>query len=162
MATAKHDPAAVDEYLAGLPADRRDALEELRQLIHECVPDLRERISYGTAVILALKGDLVGFVSQPNHLSFLTMSPDLARAMKAEIERTHRLSGGTIHFSPDNPLPRPLVEKIVLARIKEQGVGPQQINPTAGLHARCSPATAALLLGSKDLSGFGDLLQPSG
>ena len=55
MAKAKHDPAAVDEYLAGLPADRRDALEELRQLIHAYVPDLRERISYGTAVILALK-----------------------------------------------------------------------------------------------------------
>jgi uncharacterized protein YdhG (YjbR/CyaY superfamily) len=120
MAKTKHDPAAVDEYLAGLPADRRDALEELRQLIHACVPDLRERISYGTAVILALKGDLVGFVSQPKHLSFLTMSPDLARAMKAEIGRTHRLSGATIHFSPENPLPRPLVEKIVLARVKEQ------------------------------------------
>lgn len=120
MAKTKDDPAAVDEYLAGLPADRRDALEELRRHIHACVPHLRERISYGTSVILALKGDLVGFVSQPKHLSFLTMSPDLASAMKAEIERTHRLSGATIHFSPENPLPRALVEKIVLARVKEQ------------------------------------------
>jgi uncharacterized protein YdhG (YjbR/CyaY superfamily) len=122
MAKTKDDPAAVNEYLAGLPADKRDALEELRQLIHASVPDLRERISYGTSVIFALKGDLVGFVSQPKHLSFLTMSPDLASAMKAEIERTHRLSGATIHFSPENPLPRALVEKIVLARVKEQEV----------------------------------------
>ena len=120
MAKTRDDPAAVNEYLAGLPADKRDALEELRQLIHASVPDLRERISYGTSVIFALKGDLVGFVSQPKHLSFLTMSPDLCRAMKAEIGRTHRLSGATIHFSPENPLPRSLVEKIVLARVKEQ------------------------------------------
>jgi uncharacterized protein YdhG (YjbR/CyaY superfamily) len=125
MAKTKHDPAAVDEYLAGLPADRRDALDELRQLIHVCVPDLRERISYGTAVIFALNGDLVGFVSQPKHLSFLTMSPELASAMKTEIGRTHRVSGATIHFTPENPLPRSLVEKIVLARVREQEARPR-------------------------------------
>jgi uncharacterized protein YdhG (YjbR/CyaY superfamily) len=120
MATTKDDPAAVDEYLAGLPADRRTTLEELRQLIKSTIPGVRERISYGTAVIFALKHDLVGFVAQPNHLSFLTMSPDLARAMKDDIRKKHRLSGATIHFAPDNPLPRSLVEHILRARVKEQ------------------------------------------
>jgi uncharacterized protein YdhG (YjbR/CyaY superfamily) len=120
MATTKDDPAAVDQYLAALPADRRAALEELRQLIRSTVPGVQQRISYGTAVIFALKRDLVGFVAQPNHLSFLIMSPDLAKAMKDEIRKTHRVSGATIHFAPDNPLPRSLVEKILHARIKEQ------------------------------------------
>lgn len=120
MARTKDDPAAVDEYLAGLSADRRNVLEELRQLIRSTVPGVRERISYGTSVIFALKRDLVGFVAQPNHLSFLTMSPDLAKAMKAEIGQTHKLSGATIHFMPDNPLPTSLVEKILAARVREQ------------------------------------------
>lgn len=120
MAKGKDDPAAVDEYLAGLPADRRETLSALRDLIKETVPGVRERISYGTSVIFALKRDLVGFVAQPNHLSFFTMSPTLAKAMKAEISRTHRVSGATIHFSPENPLPRELVEKIVTARLKEE------------------------------------------
>ena len=120
MAQTKDDPAAVDAYLAGLPADRRSALEELRQLIHSTVPGLRERISYGTSVIFALKGDLVGFVAQPSHLSFFTMSPGLASAMKAEIQNTHKVSGATIHFTPANPLPRPLVENILRARVEEQ------------------------------------------
>jgi uncharacterized protein YdhG (YjbR/CyaY superfamily) len=119
MAKTKDDPAAVDRYLAGLPADRRAALEDLRQLIRSTVPEVRERISYGTSVIFALKYDLVGFVAQPKHLSFLTMSPGLASAMKTEIQQTHHVSGATIHFSPDNPLPRSLVERILHARVIE-------------------------------------------
>jgi uncharacterized protein YdhG (YjbR/CyaY superfamily) len=71
-------------------------------------------------VIFALNRDLVGFVAQPNHLSFFTMSPNLAEAMKAEITQTHRLSGATIHFTPENPLPTPLVEKILAARVMER------------------------------------------
>jgi uncharacterized protein YdhG (YjbR/CyaY superfamily) len=61
----------------------------------------------------------VGFVSQPKHLSFFTASPKLAAAMKDEITKTHRVSGATIHFSPDRPLPRRLVEKILRARVRE-------------------------------------------
>ena len=45
---------------------------------------------------------------------------ELARAMQEEIEETHRLSGATIHFSPDDPLPASLVNDIVRARLKEE------------------------------------------
>jgi uncharacterized protein YdhG (YjbR/CyaY superfamily) len=124
MAKTKDDPAAVDEYLAGLSPDRRSALEDLRQLIKSTVPEVRERISYGTAVIFALDGDLVGFVAQPKHLSFFTMSPELAKAMKPEIGQTHEVSGATIHFTPENPLPSSLVQKILAARLAEQGRRP--------------------------------------
>lgn len=117
MARTKDDPAAVDAYLAGISPPQANCLEELRQLIKSSVPGVRERISYGTSVIFALDRDLVGFVAQPNHLSFFTMSPDLAKAMQAEIRQTHKLSGATIHFSVDNPLPTSLVEKILAERV---------------------------------------------
>jgi uncharacterized protein YdhG (YjbR/CyaY superfamily) len=84
------------------------------------VPDVQERISYGGAVIFAVRPDLVGFAAQQNHLSFFTMSPQLAKAMKDEITKTHKVSGATIHFSADQPLPRELVEKIIRARLEEQ------------------------------------------
>jgi uncharacterized protein YdhG (YjbR/CyaY superfamily) len=67
----------------------------------------------------SLGRDLVGFVSHPTHLSFFTASPKLAQAMKAEITKTHRVSGATIHFSTENPLPASLVRKIVKARVRE-------------------------------------------
>ena len=122
MPKSKHDPDAVDAYLDSLPEDERSALQELRRLIKERVPEVQERISYGTAIIFARKRDLVGFVAQAKHLSFFTMSPQLAKNMQDEIKTTHKLSGATIHFSPENPLPEPLVKKILEARLQEDAL----------------------------------------
>lgn len=117
--TSKHDPAAVDAYLATLVHDERDTLQRLRALIKETLPNVHERISYGATVMFSLGYDLVGFVAQPKHLSFFTASPKLARTMKREITNTHEMSGATIHFSPENPLPAGLVRKILRARLRE-------------------------------------------
>jgi uncharacterized protein YdhG (YjbR/CyaY superfamily) len=118
-ARSKNDPGAVNAYLATLPKDERATLQALRKLVKQTVPQVEERISYGTAVMFSLGLDLVGFVSQKNHLSFFTASPKLAASMKDEITRTHDVSGATIHFSPDNPLPARLVKKILKARVAE-------------------------------------------
>jgi uncharacterized protein YdhG (YjbR/CyaY superfamily) len=91
----------------------RATLQDLQLLIKGTVPDVQERISYVTPVIFAVKRDLVGFVAQEKQLSFFfTMSPELAKSMRDEIKAIHRVSGATIHFSPDNPLPRSLVRKL--------------------------------------------------
>ena len=119
MPRSKHDPEAVDSYLAGQPDQERETLEELRQLIKTSVPGVQERISYGGAVIFAVRRDLVGIAAQANHLSFFTMSPALAKAMKDKISKTHQVSGATIHFTPDHPLPTALVEEIIRARLEE-------------------------------------------
>lgn len=120
MATkSKNDPAAVEAYLATLPKDEQEALENLRWLIKKTIPEVEERISYGTTVMFSLGRDLVGFVSQKKHLSFFTASPQLAAVMKGEITKTHKVSGATIHFTPDNPLPTTLVKKIIEARLAE-------------------------------------------
>jgi uncharacterized protein YdhG (YjbR/CyaY superfamily) len=116
---SKNDPAAVDAYLATLPRAERKSLEALRTLIKDAIPDAEERVSYGTAVMFSLGRDLVGFVSQPKHLSFFMASPKLARAMKDEITKTHKVSGATIHFSPQHPLPAGLVKRILRARVRE-------------------------------------------
>ena len=116
---SKNDPAAVDVYLATLPRDEREALGRLRTLVKKTIPGVQERISYGTTVMFSLGRDLVGFVAQSNHLSFFTASPKLTQAMKGEITKTHKISGATIHFSPDNPLSTRVVEKILRARVRE-------------------------------------------
>jgi uncharacterized protein YdhG (YjbR/CyaY superfamily) len=116
---SKNDPDAMDAYLATLSEGERETLEQLRNLIKQTVPGVEERVSYGTTVMFSLGRDLVGFVSQPKHLSFFTASPELARAMKPEIAKTHTVSGATIHFSPENPIPASLVKKIVRGRVRE-------------------------------------------
>ena len=46
------------------------------------------------------------------------MIPKLARARNAELKR-YDVSGATIHFTPDKPLPATLVTKLVKERIAE-------------------------------------------
>jgi len=75
---SKSDRQAVDAYLATLPKAEREILERLRALIKATIPRVEERVSYGTTVMFSLGRDLVGFVSQPKHLSFFTASPKLA------------------------------------------------------------------------------------
>ena len=116
---SKNDPLAVEAYLATLPAPERKLLEALRTLIKDTIPHVEERVSYGTTVMFSLERDLVGFVSQPKHLSFFTASPKLTHAMKEEIAKTHKVSGATIHFSLQHPLPAGLVKKILRARVRE-------------------------------------------
>ncbi|AIF83204.1 hypothetical protein NTE_01131 [Candidatus Nitrososphaera evergladensis SR1] len=117
-------PTTVDEYLATLPGDVRDALEKLRRTIKSIVPGAEERIAYRIP-IFRLERDLVGFSAQRNPqkrlCSFYTMSPPLVKAMKKDLQN-YRVSGATIHFIPEKPLPAALVKKIVRARVKELSV----------------------------------------
>jgi uncharacterized protein YdhG (YjbR/CyaY superfamily) len=119
MIKTKNDTPSVDNYLKSLPNGEQEILEKFRRIIKKIVPEVEERISYGTVVMFSTKYDLVGFVSQKNHLSFFIASPKLASEMKQEITKTHKLSGATIHFSADHLLPESLINKIVTARVKE-------------------------------------------
>lgn len=107
----------MDDYLAGLPEDVRMALQNLRDIIKAAVPDARERIAYKIPVY-SLKRDLVGFAAQKRHCSFYTMSPGLVKDMADDL-RECQISGATIHFSPEKPIPEALVVKILKARIQE-------------------------------------------
>ena len=111
----------VDAYLADLPDDVRDELERVRAIVRETVPACTERVSYGIP-IFRLRRDLVGMSAAKNHCSLHTMSPPLAKAMAVEL-KGFQVSGATIHFGPENPLPRDLVERIVRRRLEELDPG---------------------------------------
>jgi uncharacterized protein YdhG (YjbR/CyaY superfamily) len=114
---SRHAPDEIDAYLAPLPEDVRSALERLRDIIRETAPDCTERVSYGIP-IFRLDKDLVGMSAQKTHCSLHSMSPALMKTMAKELEGV-KVSGATIHFTPEQPLPRELVERIVRERMKE-------------------------------------------
>ena len=118
---SKYFPTTVDEYLATVPDDVREVLQELRHTIKSIVPEAEERTAYRIP-IFRLQRDLVGFSAQKNPqkrlCSFQTMSPPLVKAMKKDLQG-YKVSGATIHFTPEKPLPTALVNKIVRARVKE-------------------------------------------
>jgi uncharacterized protein YdhG (YjbR/CyaY superfamily) len=110
--------STVREYLAQLTADKRAALQKLRQAINAAAPTAEECISYG---IPALKLDgkmLVWFGAATNHCSFYPGAFPI-EAHKDELE-AYTISKGTIRFAPDRPLPGALVRKLVKSRIAER------------------------------------------
>jgi uncharacterized protein YdhG (YjbR/CyaY superfamily) len=109
--------ATIDEYLAGVPADKRAALERLRQQIHAAAPDATEAISYGMPAFKLDGRYFAGFSAAKGHCSFYAgRAPVEAHARELA---GYRLWKGTINFQPDHPLPAELVTKLVQLRLAE-------------------------------------------
>ena len=121
MKAAGNLPTTVEEYLATVPGDVRKSLQALRMTIKVSVPRIEERIACRIPVF-RLQRDLVGFSAQRNPqkrlCSFYMMSPALAKELRIDLQ-DYKVSGATIHFTPEKPLPAALVRKILHARLEE-------------------------------------------
>ncbi len=110
-------PSTIDDYLAGVQADHRAALERLRAQIHAAAPQATEAISYGRPAFRQGSRYLVGFGSTQRSCSFYVG--------RAPVQRwANQLTGfqvwkGTINFRPGNPLPKDLVTALVHCRLAE-------------------------------------------
>ena len=109
---------SVDEYLAGLPAAQRAALESVRLAIRTAAPDATEAISYGMPAFKDAGRSLVSYAAFKDHCSFFPMSTKVIEAHLDELGR-FRSGKGTLRFQPDDPLPTAVVQKIVRARLAE-------------------------------------------
>ena len=106
----------IDQYLAALPADKRAALEKLRETIRAAAPKAEECINYGVAAFRLDGKMLVGFGAGANHCSFFPGSGTTVAAHKIDL-KGYDTSKGTIRFPADKPLPPALVRKLVRLRM---------------------------------------------
>jgi len=61
---------------------------------------------------------LVHFMARERHCSFITVNKEVLKEFKNELA-DFEISGTTIHFTAEHPLPAALVKKIVKARVAE-------------------------------------------
>jgi uncharacterized protein YdhG (YjbR/CyaY superfamily) len=118
MDSTRRKPKTVDEYLAGVNADHRDALQKLRETIHGVAPKAEECISYGIPAFRLNGRSLVFFGAWANHCAFYPGSSDTLKKFRNEL-RNFQTSKGTLRFSPEKPMPVALVKKLLKARIAE-------------------------------------------
>lgn len=119
METLKREPApaAVESYFAQASPRFRPLLLRLRRAVREAAPDAEERISYGM-VALRLNGPLVYYGAFRDHLSLFVGSPTVRKQFAKELQ-PFAAGKGTVLFTPEHPLPLPLVRRIVRARAAE-------------------------------------------
>jgi uncharacterized protein YdhG (YjbR/CyaY superfamily) len=103
--------------MAALPDEVRATLEKLRETIKAAAPEAVEVISYQMPAY-KYHGPLVFFAAFKDHCSLFPASKTIVGTFSDELKGYH-ISGTTIHFSADNPLPAALVQRIVKARIEE-------------------------------------------
>ncbi len=110
---------SVEQYLAALPMDKREALAKLRAAVKAAAPGATEGISYQVPVFQLDGKPLVGFGAASAHCTFFVMSTSDAMRARLAALKGYKLGGGSIQFSADKPLPTTLVRTLVKARIAE-------------------------------------------
>jgi uncharacterized protein YdhG (YjbR/CyaY superfamily) len=108
----------IDEFLAGLEEPQRGALERVRDIAQRVAPDASQGKSYGMPAFRIAGRPLLGFTISSRHLSVHPFSPDVVAAVAADLEG-FSLSKGTIRFTPETPLPEPVIEHLVRLRLAE-------------------------------------------
>lgn len=109
-------PKTIDEYLSHCTPEVQQALEDLRQFIRKLTPDAEESISYQIPTF-KWNGGLVAFAGFKNHCSFFPMTNQIPESLKEEA-KLYFQGKSTLRFTPESPLPRDLVEKIVKYRMQ--------------------------------------------
>jgi uncharacterized protein YdhG (YjbR/CyaY superfamily) len=120
-------PRTIDEYLARLSKEKRDALERLRRAIRSAAPAAEECISYRVPAFFLGGKILVAFAAATNHCAFYAGAHPV-QAHKDQL-KAYDTSKGTIRFEADSPLPATLVRKLVKTRIAERAARPSRHTP---------------------------------
>jgi len=110
-------PGDVDDYLANLPTDMRDALQRLRTTIRSVAPEAEEVVSYRIPAFRQ-HGMLVYYAAFKDHCSLFVGSTAVLRRFAAEL-KPFAAGKGTLQFTPQRPIPPALVRRIVRERIAE-------------------------------------------
>jgi uncharacterized protein YdhG (YjbR/CyaY superfamily) len=108
----------IEQYLAAVPDDQRDALEQLRRTIAAVAPDATETMGYGVPAFHYRGRALVSYGAAKAHCAFYVQSPAVMETHAYQLTGFATSKGG-VRFQPDHPLPEAVVESIVRARIDE-------------------------------------------
>ena len=102
-------PVTIDEYIAKQPKDIQPFLVELRNVIHQAIPEAEETISWSMPT-WKRKSNVIHFAASKNHIGIYTGEDAIARFEE-------RLQGfetdkGVIRLKPDQTLPSSLIADI--------------------------------------------------
>ena len=116
MAASGRQFKTMDEYINAFPEDIQRILKELRQTIKDVAPEAEETINYQIPTF-ALNGNLVHFAAFENHIGFYP-TPSGMEAFKKELSG-YKGAKGSVQFPITEPLPLPLIRRIVEYRVNE-------------------------------------------
>jgi uncharacterized protein YdhG (YjbR/CyaY superfamily) len=106
----------INEYILASPKEAQEKLHEIRDLLKEIAPNAKEAIKWGSPVFEE-KRILFSFSAFKTHINFMPTHSSL-EPFKKELA-DYKTGKDTIQFTYDKPLPKALIRKIALHRIKD-------------------------------------------
>ena len=117
--------AEVDAYLAALPPDQRAALQALRAAARAYLPGTIECLSYAMPGFRqpGPKGKMIlGYAAFARHLGVYPHSGAVIPKLRSDCAGFKTSKSGVL-FTPEKPLPLPLLYKIIDTRLAEIAAG---------------------------------------
>lgn len=116
MQTESAAPEDIDAYIAAQSAAVRPILRRIRRTIAQAAPGATEAVKYRLPTFV-LHGNLVHFGAFKKHIGFFALPSGHARFRRA----LARYAGGkgSVQFPLDQPIPYPLIARIVRYRVRE-------------------------------------------
>jgi uncharacterized protein YdhG (YjbR/CyaY superfamily) len=110
--------ADVDAYLADVDEPKRSTLEQLRRTILTVIPEAEQGLSYGAPVFKVRGKAVAGFAAFTGHLTYAPHSGTVTGKLPDELAG-YVVSKGSFQFAVDQPLPEPLVRRLIEVRMAE-------------------------------------------
>ena len=108
----------VDEYINRFPAEIKERLTDIRNIIRELAPEATERICMRMPTYDLNGKWLVHFAAFNKHIGFYPQ-PEGVEAFKNKLAG-YKTSKGAVQFPHNKPLPLDIIREIVAYRVEQQ------------------------------------------
>jgi uncharacterized protein YdhG (YjbR/CyaY superfamily) len=96
---------------------KRAALDRIRKIAKEVVPDATETLSYGMPTMQYKGKSFLGFDAHTNHIGIYPFGGEEIEVFKDKL-KDFGLSKGSIRVQYDKPIPESLLKEIIKHRIQ--------------------------------------------
>jgi uncharacterized protein YdhG (YjbR/CyaY superfamily) len=100
---------SVDKYINGFDTLTKTRLMKLREISHNSIPELFEKISYGVPTVCDKNGKYIAYFA--GYKDFVSIYPVHLTKMAGEIEK-YKSGKSTVRFKNSEPLPEKLISEI--------------------------------------------------
>lgn len=108
----------LSDYLTDLPEPQRTAIAAVYDRARELVPEATEGVSYGMPALRYRGKALLSVMNAKGHIGLYPFSPAALDAVRDDLAG-FSLAKGTVRFSPDQPIPAEVLDRLIAARAAE-------------------------------------------